>query len=68
MAPPTSFRILDRDRSQRNNQTLNKNGTDSFRSVGKQKIMRYQGPIKVERSNRIEPGKSAKTNQNRALN
>ena len=68
MSPPTSFRILDRDRSRRNNQTLNSNGTDSFRSLGKQKIMRYQGPIKVERRNRIEPHKSAKTNQNRVLN
>ena len=67
MSPPTSFRILDRDRSQRNNQTLNKNGNDSFRSLGKQKIMLYQGPTKIERSNRIEPRKSAKINQNHAL-
>ena len=67
MSPPTSFRILDRDRSQRNNQTLNKNGNDSFRSLSKQKIMLYQGPTKIERSNRIEPRKSAKINQNHAL-
>ena len=68
MQPRTSFRILDRDRPQKNNQSLNKSGVDSFRSLGKQKIIRYQGPIEHGKGNRLEPSKSAKTNQTRSLN
>ena len=68
MQPRTSFRILDRDRPQKNNQSLNKSGVDSFRSLGKQKIIRYQRPIEHGKGNRFEPSKSAKTNQTRSLN
>ena len=68
MPPRTSFRILDRDRPQKNNQSLNKSGADYFRSLGKQKIIRYQGPIENGNGNRLEPSKSAKTNQTRSLN